>query len=171
MRQSVMNKLSFANVVSMIALFVALSGAAYAGGLVTGKSIENGSITGKDLAANTITGKQIKEDKLKGTDDCSSSTPLENGDVCFGPVQPAATWQAALKSCVFQNLRLPSLDEAMLIVAQAQTRSTYIWSSDFVDATATPTTRAVARTSPAPTFAVRPETDALPYRCASSARN
>lgn len=176
MRQRFKKSLSFANVIASVALFVSLSGAAYAGGgldLITGKGIENASITGTDIRDNSITGKQIKEDKLKELDQCSGSTPIDIGDICVGPVQPALTWQGALESCVFNNLRLPDLGEAMLVVAAAQTRSTYIWSSDFVDVPASPaaTTRAVARTSPSPTFAVRPSTDLLPYRCVSSPKS
>ena len=168
MRQSIIKKLSFANVISVIALFVALSGAAYAGGLdlITGKGIENGSITGKDLAANTITGKQIKEDKLKGTDDCS--TPLENGDVCFGPVQPVGTWKQALQNCQRVALKLPSIGEALQVSGQTQLRNTYNWTSDFVDV-GPPSTRAVYRTNPAPEVTAKPETDLLPYRCVTIA--
>ena len=115
MRQRFTNRLSFANVISAMALFVSLSGVAYAGGgldLVTGKGIENGSITGEDIAENAIAGKQVKEDKLKGLDECPGSTPIDIGDICVGPVQPALTWEGALKSCVFNNLRLPDSERS-----------------------------------------------------------
>jgi hypothetical protein len=52
--QRLRSKLSFANVTAFIALFVALSGAAYAANSVNGKDIINGSITGKDIKQGSI---------------------------------------------------------------------------------------------------------------------
>lgn len=52
--QRLRSKLSFANVTAFIALFVALSGAAYAANSVNGKDIINGSITGKDIKKASI---------------------------------------------------------------------------------------------------------------------
>jgi hypothetical protein len=54
MHAKIKSKLSFANVVSLIALFVALGGAAYAGGLITGKVVKNNSITGKDVRERSL---------------------------------------------------------------------------------------------------------------------
>lgn len=47
-------RLSFANVTAFIALFVALGGAAYAAGTISGKSIVDHSITGKDIKQGSI---------------------------------------------------------------------------------------------------------------------
>lgn len=52
--QRLRSKLSFANVTAFIALFVALSGAAYAANSINGKDIINGSITGKDIKQGSI---------------------------------------------------------------------------------------------------------------------
>ena len=171
MHKSIMGKLSFSNVISVIALFVALSGAAYAGVVVTGKSIENRSITGKDIAADAITGKQIKEKKLHGVLSCGQATPLDVGDLCVGPVQPATSWQAALDACGLVNLRLPSIGEAMLVTNTAQHRNNnYIWTSDYVDV-GPPSTRAVIRTAPVPRITTKTATDAVAFRCVSSQGN
>ena len=155
MRQSIIKKLSFANVISVIALFVALSGAAYAGGLdlITGKGIENGSVTSKDIAENALTGKviengsitskdiaddaltgrDIREPTLTGSGQCGPATPLSVGDLCFGPVQPVGTWKQALQNCQRVALKLPSIGEALQVSGQTQLRNTYNWTSDFVD--------------------------------------
>jgi hypothetical protein len=134
MHRRVMAKLSFANVISVVALFVALSGAAYAGGLVTGKTIENGTITGRDIAKNSITGAQVKEDKLRGVDTCEAETPIDYRDICFGSPQPATTWAAALTACQSVALRLPSTGEALQITGAAQHKNNaYIWTSDYAD--------------------------------------
>ena len=50
-------------IVSLIALFVALGGSAYAL-TVTGGQVVNGSLTGKDIRKNSLTGRQIRESKL-----------------------------------------------------------------------------------------------------------
>jgi hypothetical protein len=66
--------LSYANVVSTLALFAALGGTAVAAtqlhgsqikrGTVTGKQVRAGSIPGGDLRRGTVTGRQIDESKL-----------------------------------------------------------------------------------------------------------
>ncbi len=53
--------LSFSNVIAMIALFVALGGAAYAGTKINGSSIKNGSIGGGKLKNETITANKLKK--------------------------------------------------------------------------------------------------------------
>lgn len=50
--------------IAMVALFVALGGAAYAATSINGKNIENGTITGSKLKKHTLTGTQINESKL-----------------------------------------------------------------------------------------------------------
>jgi hypothetical protein len=69
-----LSKLSYANVVATLALFVALGGTTFAAtqlhgsqikrGTVTGKQIRAGSVPGADLRRNSITGKQVREAKL-----------------------------------------------------------------------------------------------------------
>src|SRR3954466_9508678 len=53
-------RLTFANVVSMLALFVALGGSSYAAIKVTGKNVKNSSLTGADIKNNSVTGKDVK---------------------------------------------------------------------------------------------------------------
>ncbi|MGH8574771.1 MAG: hypothetical protein ACREX8_19720, partial [Gammaproteobacteria bacterium] len=50
-------------VISLIALFVAMGGSAYAL-VITGGDVKNGSLTGKDMRKNTLTGTQINESKV-----------------------------------------------------------------------------------------------------------
>lgn len=53
--------LSFSNVIAVIALFIALGGAAYAGTKINGKTIVNKSIGGGKLKNETITANKIKK--------------------------------------------------------------------------------------------------------------
>lgn len=58
------DKLSYANVVATLALFVALGGSSYAAITVSGKNIKNGSVTGKDIKRNSLGARQVKESRL-----------------------------------------------------------------------------------------------------------
>ena len=57
-------RLTYSNVVSTLALFIALGGSAYAVGEITSRDIRNRSIKGGDLRLNTVTGKEIRESRL-----------------------------------------------------------------------------------------------------------
>jgi hypothetical protein len=57
-------RLTYANVVATLALFIALSGSSYAVSQISGSQIRNASIAGKKLKRNTLGGKRIKESRL-----------------------------------------------------------------------------------------------------------
>jgi hypothetical protein len=57
--KSIRKRLTFANVVSAIALFIALGGTVYAAGKISGKQIKPNSIPGNRLKKHTLTGNQI----------------------------------------------------------------------------------------------------------------
>ncbi len=57
-------KLSYANVVATLALFVALGGSSYAALTLTGRNIKNGSLTAQDIKRDALGGKRIKESRL-----------------------------------------------------------------------------------------------------------
>jgi len=65
MHRHLQGKLTYANVVATLALFIALGGSSYAAIKVTGKNVRNGSLTGKDIKRNSLGGKRIKESSLK----------------------------------------------------------------------------------------------------------
>ena len=58
------NRLTYANVMSTLAVFIALGGSSYAAFTINGNTIKNRSIAGKKLRHNTLTGAQIKESRL-----------------------------------------------------------------------------------------------------------
>jgi hypothetical protein len=62
------SRLSFANVISVVALFVALGGSATAAILVTGKNVKNGSLTGLDVKDNSISSPDVKNGGLLAKD-------------------------------------------------------------------------------------------------------
>lgn len=69
---------TFANVVSVIALFVALGGSSYAAVKINGKEIKTKSITGSKLKSDTLTGKQIKESTLATVPNATNATNASN---------------------------------------------------------------------------------------------
>jgi hypothetical protein len=57
-------RLTYANAMSTVAVFIALGGSSYAAVTINGSSIRNRSIPGAKLRHDTLTGKQIRESKL-----------------------------------------------------------------------------------------------------------
>jgi hypothetical protein len=57
--------LTYANVMSTLAVFIALGGSSYAALTISGASITNRSITAKKLKRNTLTGKEVRESRLR----------------------------------------------------------------------------------------------------------
>lgn len=57
-------RLTFANVVSMLALFVALGGSSYAALTITGKDVKNSSLTTRDVKNRSLLGKDFKRGQL-----------------------------------------------------------------------------------------------------------
>ncbi len=57
-------KLTYANVMSTLAVFIALGGSSYAALKITGRDVKNSSLTYKDLKRNTLGGSRIRESRL-----------------------------------------------------------------------------------------------------------
>ncbi|MGH2940100.1 MAG: hypothetical protein ACRDPE_18485 [Solirubrobacterales bacterium] len=88
--------LSFSNVIAMLALFVALGGAAYAGTTISGSSIKNGSIGGGKLKNETITAGKLKKGTITGAQIASGSISSSSIDLStLGTVPSAQTANTA----------------------------------------------------------------------------
>jgi hypothetical protein len=74
-------RLTYANVVATLALFVALGGTSYAALNLTGKDIRNRSITRVDLRKNTLTGTEINESKLRTVPRAARATSSASADI------------------------------------------------------------------------------------------
>ena len=118
------SRLTYANVMSTLAVFIALGGSSYAAFTINGSSIQNRSISGHKLRHNTLTGREIKEstlarvprardaDRLEGMRaadfkiKCPSDTfPI--ADVCVERTPRAATpYGSAVLQCAFRSARL-----------------------------------------------------------------
>ena len=60
MLSRILTRLSYANVVATLALFLALGGGAYAAMNVTGADVRDDSLTGRDVRKNSITRKDVR---------------------------------------------------------------------------------------------------------------
>ena len=60
-----LDRLTYANVVATLALFIALGGSAYAVTEIGSKEVKDRSLKGVDLRRNTISGTEVKESKLR----------------------------------------------------------------------------------------------------------
>ena len=156
--------MSFANVMSVIAVFIAIGGGAYAAKKISGKSIKN----------NSIPAKKLKKSVLTNLDKCPSNAPTKVMGICYGSSQAPTNWDAALQQgCRPQNLRLPTIGEALLVMTQVgggQTNET--WTDEVTDI-APGSQRAFVKAPGDPTgqvFTTAPGT-LHAYRCVINATN
>lgn len=64
MIEAIKQRLTYANVMATIAVFIALGGSSYAALSITGRDVRNSSLTYRDLKRNTLGGSRIKESQL-----------------------------------------------------------------------------------------------------------
>src|SRR5215212_5248730 len=68
MLSSFRSRLTYANVMATIAVFVALGGSSYAALTVTGKNVRNRSLTAKDIKKNSLTSAEVRDRALLAKD-------------------------------------------------------------------------------------------------------
>ena len=61
-------RLTYANVVSSLALFAALGGSSYAAITITGKQVRDGSLSGRDVRNGTLTSRDVRDRSLRARD-------------------------------------------------------------------------------------------------------
>jgi hypothetical protein len=150
--------MSFANTMSVIALFIALGGSAYAAKKLNGKSIKNNSIPAKKLKANV----------LKNLDKCPSAAPDKTEGLCYGPQLAATDWDTANLTCASQKLRLPTIGEGLLVANK--TASGQMWTDEVTELSGG-SQRATVKGAPAPQIFSGPVAGPHPYRCILNATN
>jgi hypothetical protein len=57
-------RMTYANVMSTLAVFIALGGSSYAAVKISGSNIRNGSIAAKKLKRNSLTAREVRESRL-----------------------------------------------------------------------------------------------------------
>ena len=77
MLQGLRKRLTYANVMSTLAVFITLGGSSYAAYTISGSEIKNRSIAGKKLRKNTLTGTHIRESRLARVPRAKTADTLE----------------------------------------------------------------------------------------------
>ena len=133
-------RLTYANVMSTLAVFIALGGSSYAALSITGRDVRDGSLTARDLQRNSLGGGRIKESRLGVVPRarnaarvgglsaarllvrCPSGT-VPVSDICVEfAARPAAPYTLAAGACEdvkrpeTPGRRLPSHDELMTAI-------------------------------------------------------
>jgi hypothetical protein len=99
--RALLDRLTYANVMATIAVFIALGGSAYAVSKIDGSNIRNRSLTGKEFKTNSLGGKVIKESSLRPVPRAQNAARLggkpasDYRDRCsqaFGEMKPVAGW-------------------------------------------------------------------------------
>ena len=138
------SRLTYANVMSTLAVFIALGGSSYAAVTINGSSIQNRSISGHKLRHNTLTGREIKESTLARVPRARDADELEGmraadfkikcpsdtfpiADVCVERTTRAATpYSSAVLQCAqvgtpaAPGRRLPTHGELRAALAAVQ---------------------------------------------------
>lgn len=148
MLKALLDRLTYANVVATLALFIALgTGGAYAASKIDGSDIRKHSLTGRQFKANSIGGRVVKESSLKPVpraqnaarlaglpasrflDSCpqafAPTIPL--ADVCIETqARPPESYRGAAFACNLTDnreragRRLPTQQELMIARASSQ---------------------------------------------------
>lgn len=167
MRRRVTKHLSFANVLSVIAIFIALGG-------ITVAAKKSKKINGSKIKNGSIAKSKLKPDVLKGLETCPSAATNRVGSLCYGPQEAAANWVVASEqTCDAKGLRLPTIGEALLIMNQAG-GANVTWTDEIAQLTPGGDNRRVLvkATDPSGFQIFAPLIGELnPYRCMTDATN
>lgn len=137
-------RITYANVVATLALFVALGGSAYAVSKITGADVQDRSLTSRDLRSNSANGRVVNERSLGPVPRAQNSARLAGkpatrflvscpagtitaADVCVEvQAHPPASYRTAAFDCssIDSNerigRRLPTHQELMLALASSE---------------------------------------------------
>jgi hypothetical protein len=138
--QALRRRLSYANVMATVAVFIALGGSSYAALSITGRDVVNRSLTNRDLKRNTLDGSRINESRLDVVKRARNAERLNGvtaarlfvrcrertvpvSDVCIETTaRAAAPYSTAAVECESTDRRegpgrrLPSHDELMTAI-------------------------------------------------------
>jgi hypothetical protein len=91
MSKHLRGRVTFSNVVALLALFFALGGTVYAAGKLSGKQIKPNSIPGNRVKKHSLTGTQLKVNAVKGVASANAIARVTYQNSTATPVDPAVT--------------------------------------------------------------------------------
>lgn len=121
----VRGRLSYANVMATVALFLALGGGAWAlaRDRVGSRAINNNSIRSRDVRNRTIRGRDVTEDSLRGdqvNEGSLDASAFTGGTSSAGPISCDPSALGTFTECASAHLRLPHKARALLIATGGQ---------------------------------------------------
>ena len=188
-------RISYANVVSTLALILALGGVSYAAVKINGKNIKDRTVTAKKIKKNSLGGNEINEAKLAKVPaaaladnasslggqtaqsfklSCPQDTTLVIGQCFETSLRADATWSDANGACGAAGRRLPTLSELESARLNNFTvgvpPNNYEMTSTFVFAN-NPPTETIRAISPAGNRLTLAPNQAKPFRCIQNPTN
>jgi hypothetical protein len=183
------DRLTYANVMATIAVFIALGGSAYAASKINGKTIKIKSIPGNRLKPNTVTGAQVNESTLGQvpsavqassattatsaanattvnghTAECKDGTRAFAGSCWESAPRAAATQPAAAAACTGFGGTLPSTSDLVAFSKVATLSAGDEWTGEVNSVTAE-NVFTVITVSPEGKVNLDAPTDTKEYRC------
>jgi hypothetical protein len=188
--------LTYSNVVSTLALFIALGGSSYAALTIDGSSIERRSIPAAKLKRNSITGKEVRESRLRVLRArhaerlggfsaaelrvrCPDDT-FPTADVCAEKIpRPASSYGSAVLRCSIVGTpagpgrRLPTHGELMAALGAVSLASGGELTSHVYPSSTPGTLDVLYVTDKVGSVAITPDSAAggKPYRCVTDPLN
>lgn len=183
------DRLTYANMMATVAVFIALGGSAYAASKINGKTIKVKSIPGNRLKPNTVTGTQVNESTLAQvpsaaqantatsaasaanattvnghTAECKAGTQPFAGSCWESAPRPAATQPAAAAACTSLGGTLPSASDLVSFSKVATLSAGDEW-TDEIDTVTAENVFTVITVSPEGKVNLDAPSDTKQYRC------
>jgi hypothetical protein len=123
--QRIRRRLTYANVMATLAVFIALGGTALASVIITKNSqVDKNTISGHrppgdkhpNIIAGSINGQDIAD--RSGVDTCKKPLVKKFGPICAGSDGVLRNWSDAVNYCAGLGLRLPSVSEAIALATK-----------------------------------------------------
>ena len=110
-------RLSYANVVATLALFVALGGTTYAAATIGASDIKQDAVRSRHIKNGAVKAADVDPGLVASLRLHCPSGLQPAGDLCFEPTERTShmAWQEATKICARAQLRLPNAGELALV--------------------------------------------------------
>ena len=183
------DRLTYANMMATVAVFIALGGSAYAASKINGKTIKVKSIPGNRLKPNTVTGTQVNESTLAQVPsaaqantatsaasaanattvnghsaECKAGTQPFAGSCWESAPRPAATQPAAAAACTGLGGTLPSASDLVSFSKVATLSAGDEWTEE-IDTVTAENVFTVITVSPEGKVNLDAPSDTKQYRC------
>ena len=108
-------RITYANVVSTLCLFLLLGGGAYAAATIGASDIKNDAVRNRHIKDGAVGAKDLNQELLASLKPHCPSGLHRAGDLCFEPEpRSGASWRDALATCARAQMTLPTAGQLAL---------------------------------------------------------